>query len=218
MGLGSQNKYYVNQSEVMMPKSLQRMGLRAEKAPRPWGPPTGADAGATGSVRNPQKSKFQKNLEKIGQEVVRAAYLFVISALVASCGLLGGAIALPDPEELPALGMTECYTRRDGVPYPVAWINADVLKGPDEEGTVAHERKHSEQVRRFPNCGSFQMWYQSNMADAEAEAFCEEIRVDVKENYRTRDEAFKRYGRWLAGYNVGLTEQQAEALLRKTCS
>lgn len=195
-----------------MPKSLQRMGLRAQKAPRPWGPPTGADAGATGSVRNSAKSKFQKNLEKFGREVVRAAYVLLISGLVASCSLLGGAVSLPDVEQLPALGVTECTPQG-----PIAWVNIDVLGTPDEKGTIEHERVHVQQIRRFANCAEFESWYLANRLQAEAEAFCAEVYDDVRKERRTYQAAIERYGRWLAGYEAGVTQRQGEELLRKVC-
>jgi hypothetical protein len=195
---------------------MWHMGLGRQKAPRLGAPDTGADAGATGSYRNPQKPQkrwsFRKNLEKVVQKIVRAAYLFAILVAVTSCSILGNSIAKPDAEDLPALGMTECTPVG-----PIAWVNVDVLGTPDEKGTIAHEKKHVEQIRRFPSCAAFEAWFRENQLLAEAEAFCEEVYDDVRKERRTQEQAIARYGRWLAGYAVGVTQREGEALLRKVC-
>jgi len=137
-----------------------------------------------------------------------------ISVAISSCAILGGAVTtFPDAETLPALGLTEC----DPIWGPISWVNVDVLDTPDEKGTVLHERKHAEQVRRFPNCGSFGAWYRANVLEAEAEAFCQEIYDDVRKERFTYDAAIVRYGRWLAGYVHGTPPAHTEQLLRKTC-
>lgn len=55
---------------------------------------------------------------------------------------------------------------------PRATVDIDVIEGPDSAFVKKHERKHMEQVRRFPTCRDWYVWYVVNAADAEAEAFC----------------------------------------------
>lgn len=55
---------------------------------------------------------------------------------------------------------------------PRAMVDIDVIESADSAFVKQHERMHMEQIRRFPTCRAFEVWYVVNTAEAEAEAFC----------------------------------------------
>lgn len=180
------------------PRYLQRVGVPGSRPPI--------------TARQSGKLEVGKifgtgNTERCSEKKLKLVTLLVSGLLLIGCGVM-----LPPASELAPLGLTECTNSG-----ALGWVNVDVLGTRDEKGTVAHERKHMEQIRRFPDCAAFNVWYRANTAEAEAEAFCEEIKTDTQNEYLTRDGAIARYGRWLAGYDVGMTPMQAEALLRRIC-
>lgn len=112
------------------------------------------------------------------------------------------------------LGFTYCTSSG-----PAAFVNVNTLDTPDFMGTVMHERKHKEQIRRFPNCEAFRVWVTSegNGARMEGEAFCEEVRLETPV-YGYQLSLYK-YAEWLAyGYpHFKLTTESATALMKEWC-
>jgi hypothetical protein len=91
------------------------------------------------------------------------------------------------------------YTACDKWNRPAGWLNVNVHGTEDEDGTVEHERRHVEQLSRGPNCYLAQFWLGMNQLHYEAEAFCEDVKVDIARGIE-RDSAMSKYANWLRFY------------------
>jgi hypothetical protein len=116
-----------------------------------------------------------------------------------------------------SMGFTYCNNNQ-----AVAWINVSVLGTVDEEGTIAHERKHMEQINRFDaRCEIFEVWFIANRLEAEAEAFCEDVKIEMRPDFLyplEREEAIEKYAKWLRTYrDPPLDKKDAIKLLEKFC-
>lgn len=116
------------------------------------------------------------------------------------------------------LGYSYCY----GVGTPAGWLNVNVYGTQDELGTVLHERKHMEQVKRIGLCNLYNAWIEipENRIESEAEAFCEEVRLEQKYPFNlSREAAIAKYARWMSnGYpQFRMTPDSAAVRLGKYC-
>jgi hypothetical protein len=121
--------------------------------------------------------------------------------------------ATPDND---TMGVTYCVNDE-----PIAFINLRVLGTIDEKSTIAHERKHVEQIMRFDNCILFEAWFLRHEIEAEAEAFCEDIKVETSPTFPeriTRMKAINKYAEWLRTYkSPPITTQAAIQAIEKFC-
>lgn len=134
--------------------------------------------------------------------------------LVPSCAqpLNGGLRYFPDPT---LYGWSYCYNDQ-----PVGWVNIKLIGTPDEVGTIAHERMHGQQMLRQGTCERYSVWLATHRAEAEAEAFCEEVKIESAPPFTmSRGGAKLKYGAWLArAYpQFGLNIADAIQLLNKFC-
>lgn len=143
------------------------------------------------------------------RRVALSLFVFLLLALF-GCGP-SKIILSPFPPPS-VLGFTYCH--KDG---PGAFINVTLIRdGGDVIGTMAHELKHVEQMRRFKDCASFMEWANVNPR-VEAEAFCEEVKLETP--IFGRELSIIKYGEWLSlGYpRFALSQLAAESLLREFC-
>jgi hypothetical protein len=136
--------------------------------------------------------------------------------------VFGCATATPHPateKEEPYydyLGFTVCERGRTSF-----FINGRTLGTKDEKGTILHEQKHMEQIARLGNnCMLWEKYRELHGADTEAEAFCEEVKLEQGEPWNlSRMAALTKYARWLAVCypQYKLTHDTAIPLLEKYC-
>lgn len=110
------------------------------------------------------------------------------------------------------LGFTTCT---DG--QSASWINTRIVGTPNEVTTIAHEKKHIEQQARFPNCEIAIAAYHAAVILFEAEAFCEEVKIEQNPPYSlSYDEAKNKYIRWLSG-GYGFSADSASKTISRFC-
>ena len=138
-------------------------------------------------------------------------WLVSVLLLTAGCATAGYQISPPGSN---AVGYTDCEQRGDFA-HPRAWVDVEVLASPDSAFVIQHERKHMEQVRRHETCWDWRVWYMSNAAEAEAEAFCAGARTEPDFT-----EGLIKSARWLSvGYpNLRLSFGEALVLITKYCT
>lgn len=123
------------------------------------------------------------------------------------------------------LGYTQCtevidpVTRRHRI-EPVSWLNERIYDDRAEaDVTIAHERVHQAQMKRFNRCRDAYEWYGANTIAAEAEAFCESARVFAKAKPKetTLAGAVYKYAHWLKQYQLGTNHADAIAAIQEFC-
>ena len=140
----------------------------------------------------------------------RISFALATTAAIAGCA----GRTLPNAPQRPQVSWGETYCTPIG---PVSWLNLDLVGTVEFDGTVAHERKHVEQILRFDSCRSFEAWYLTSQADAEIEAYCEQIKVDTRRG-ATRDASILRYARWLSFYeHVQQNTAEIIGMMQKAC-
>lgn len=108
------------------------------------------------------------------------------------------------------LGLTLCDDDQ-----PIALINVNAIGTAEERGTIAHEKRHIAQASRFPNCQMWEAWYNSHVAEAEAEAFC----ADAKAGNEPKSVEIEKYASWLASpvYHLHISTDSARTLINGYC-
>ena len=140
------------------------------------------------------------------------ATVFLIPQSCVPSATAGAARYFPDPSNY---GWSHCVNDE-----PVAWINIRIIGTPDEATTVAHELMHGKQMRRQGTCVQYAAWLSVHRAEAEAEAFCEEVMLETRPPYSlTLGAAKVKYANWLSrGYpQFNLTPADALGLLNGFC-
>lgn len=134
------------------------------------------------------------------------------------------------------LAYTECHQIGNYM-STVSWLRTEVLEpdslrallklwGKDtvhvdqENPIVAHEHKHKEQMRRFPNCRAAYEGYRDNRIELEAEAYCSAAQVYHREHPKetTLDGAIYQYAQWLKNYDPHLTLGEAVIAIKEYCN
>ena len=115
------------------------------------------------------------------------------------------------------LGFTVC-DRGQGLGF----VAVRALGTAQERGTIAHEKKHMEHIDRLGSCALYAAWIAQHRAEAEAEAFCEDVKSDIMppRNWG-REQAQHTYARWMADTTaypqLRLSVDSALNLMRKYC-
>jgi hypothetical protein len=111
-------------------------------------------------------------------------------------------------------GFTMCGT------VPRAYVRADIMLTEDGPQLMFHELDHARLMATFESCDAFREWAKQpgNAALMEASAYCVSAKVDTLRNRLTWDNAIRMYSARLAHtYPFGLSETEAEALIRRFC-
>ena len=128
---------------------------------------------------------------------------------------LFGCASIPEGfvEDGAPLGFVSCEGK------PVIYLNANILNTPDEALTLAHEKKHVEQYRRYKSCEEADIAYMRDRINFEAEAFCEEVKMEQLPPYNATEQfARYKYASWLASGGYGpITLDSAYKAIGRYC-
>jgi hypothetical protein len=143
--------------------------------------------------------------------VKRVLLCLAILLLFGLIGCVKHELLMPSPD---VLGFAYCSPSG-----PIGFVNIRTINTFDYKPTVLHEMRHMEQIKRFANCGDFDAWRVrgDNNARIEAEAYCEQVRIEAP--LFGRMYAIAKYAEWLSsGYpQFKLTPKTAASLIAEYC-